>query len=353
MLIYVVLIAGVLFFVFVSIASGIQSAKNAATRRRAEPLVSEARALLQDAVSRRYPSIPWDFRAAGVSPVGGSLDAPAECRAALRLSAAVLTEQHRTYAWNPPGYQAPVTAVGPQTGGHPLPPPHDWPRRRESVWARDNGRCQRCGLEVSLNEAHIHHILRRAHGGGHDEENLITLCRDCHALREDGHDELRRFAQFVASGGFLHSPGCRTLGHGRHRGHGVRGQVIWGSPAKLMAKHNLRPCRYCDPRSYYQGELRKWTPDFGLWISREADIACASVCNQRGYLAPPIGPPPKLYRERVEEKREKRARQKEAAAERAVTAATIAQEQEGARIREIERCAEAIYGQVATYSHKM
>jgi hypothetical protein len=107
-----------------------------------------------------------------------------------------------------------------------------------------------------------------------------------------------------------------------------------------MAKHNLRPCGYCDPRSYYERELRRWTPDFELWISRESDLAYARVCNQAGYLVPPIGPPPKMYRERVDEKREKRAREKAAAAERAATAAKLADEQERAWIGEIEQFAE-------------
>ena len=36
---------------------------------------------------------------------------------------------------------------------------------------------------------HLHHLVPRAHGGGHDPENLVTLCGACHRLwHEQGGD---------------------------------------------------------------------------------------------------------------------------------------------------------------------
>jgi 5-methylcytosine-specific restriction endonuclease McrA len=48
----------------------------------------------------------------------------------------------------------------------------------DQVLERDGWRCQRCrkmqGLEV-------HHRQLRSQGGGDEEQNLITMCAECHA----------------------------------------------------------------------------------------------------------------------------------------------------------------------------
>ena len=50
--------------------------------------------------------------------------------------------------------------------------------RRKAVLHRDNYTCQCCGKKNCRLE--VHHIIFRSNGGTDDEENLITLCEDCH-----------------------------------------------------------------------------------------------------------------------------------------------------------------------------
>lgn len=51
--------------------------------------------------------------------------------------------------------------------------------RRETILNRDNYTCQLCGKKRTLLE--VHHIIWRSRGGFDDEDNLITLCHDCHS----------------------------------------------------------------------------------------------------------------------------------------------------------------------------
>ncbi len=50
--------------------------------------------------------------------------------------------------------------------------------RREAILHRDSYTCQLCGKKHTLLE--VHHIIWRSRGGSDDEDNLITLCHDCH-----------------------------------------------------------------------------------------------------------------------------------------------------------------------------
>ena len=50
--------------------------------------------------------------------------------------------------------------------------------RREAILHRDNYICQCCGKKNCRLE--VHHIKFRSNGGTDDEENLITLCKECH-----------------------------------------------------------------------------------------------------------------------------------------------------------------------------
>ena len=50
--------------------------------------------------------------------------------------------------------------------------------RRSAILHRDNYTCQCCGKKNCRLE--VHHIKFRCNGGTDDEENLITLCEDCH-----------------------------------------------------------------------------------------------------------------------------------------------------------------------------
>jgi len=46
------------------------------------------------------------------------------------------------------------------------------------VLERDGWRCQACG---SMQQLQVHHLKLRSHSGGDEEQNLITLCAECHA----------------------------------------------------------------------------------------------------------------------------------------------------------------------------
>ena len=50
--------------------------------------------------------------------------------------------------------------------------------RREAILHRDNYTCQCCGKKNCRLE--VHHIKFKSNGGTDDEENLITLCKECH-----------------------------------------------------------------------------------------------------------------------------------------------------------------------------
>ena len=49
---------------------------------------------------------------------------------------------------------------------------------RNRVLRRDGWRCQFCGMMCDLE---VHHKEFRSHSGDDSEENLITLCSQCHA----------------------------------------------------------------------------------------------------------------------------------------------------------------------------
>jgi len=48
---------------------------------------------------------------------------------------------------------------------------------RARVLKRDKWRCQQCGSKMNLE---VHHRLLRSRHGDDSEENLVTLCHECH-----------------------------------------------------------------------------------------------------------------------------------------------------------------------------
>jgi len=56
--------------------------------------------------------------------------------------------------------------------------PEAYQRLLQEVLARDNWRCQHCGARHSLQ---VHHQAFRSRSGDDAEQNLITLCQECHA----------------------------------------------------------------------------------------------------------------------------------------------------------------------------
>ncbi|WP_306324852.1 HNH endonuclease [Streptomyces venezuelae] len=70
-------------------------------------------------------------------------------------------------------------------------------KQRHAILERDGKRCRDCGDAPDKNGVvlHIHHILPVHLGGKNDDDNLVTLCRNCHAGRHSSsefgvHDEL-------------------------------------------------------------------------------------------------------------------------------------------------------------------
>ena len=62
--------------------------------------------------------------------------------------------------------------------------------RRSVILHRDNYTCQCCGKKNCRLE--VHHIKFKSNGGTDDEENLITLCEDCHKGVHAGTVELNK-----------------------------------------------------------------------------------------------------------------------------------------------------------------
>ena len=56
-------------------------------------------------------------------------------------------------------------------------------RVKDSVWARDDHQCVICHSLYAFPEAHY---IRRSRGGLGIEENIVTLCRRCHRIFDEG-----------------------------------------------------------------------------------------------------------------------------------------------------------------------
>lgn len=72
--------------------------------------------------------------------------------------------------------------------------PPDWPIRRANRLKEDEYTCQDCGIDAKEENVilHVHHKEVRGDGGvyNHTQENLVTLCIDCHKNRHGGHLDL-------------------------------------------------------------------------------------------------------------------------------------------------------------------
>jgi hypothetical protein len=134
--------------------------------------------------------------------------------------------------------------------------PPDWDERRRIVHQRDGQQCQRCGLTVSLEECHIHHMKRRSEGGDHSLQNLVTLCRSCHQLME-GHKGMKAIRPYYLTG-------RKTL-HTRRCYHSRGAKKVWGSVPRLLEK-GFTPCKRCKPWETYFDALEKWKPDIESYV---------------------------------------------------------------------------------------
>ncbi len=53
----------------------------------------------------------------------------------------------------------------------------------QGIMRRDGWRCQLCG---ALSQLQVHHLRFRSQSGEDSEENLMTLCHNCHATIHSG-----------------------------------------------------------------------------------------------------------------------------------------------------------------------
>jgi RNA-directed DNA polymerase len=53
----------------------------------------------------------------------------------------------------------------------------DWDEARHRILERDGYRCTQCGSTDNLD---VHHLQARKDGGGQEDDNLVTLCENCH-----------------------------------------------------------------------------------------------------------------------------------------------------------------------------
>lgn len=60
---------------------------------------------------------------------------------------------------------------------------------KNKVWERDNHHCIICGNPYAMPNAHF---ISRAHGGLGIEENIVTLCQDCHHSFDNGKNKERK-----------------------------------------------------------------------------------------------------------------------------------------------------------------
>ncbi len=56
-------------------------------------------------------------------------------------------------------------------------------RLKLAILKRDGWRCQGCGSSRNLE---VHYLQFRSHSGDDAEDNLITLCNDCHTSKHKG-----------------------------------------------------------------------------------------------------------------------------------------------------------------------
>ena len=60
----------------------------------------------------------------------------------------------------------------------------DIPKKvKDRVWERDGQRCIICGSPYAMPNSHY---IRRSQGGLGIEENIVTMCQDCHRMYDQG-----------------------------------------------------------------------------------------------------------------------------------------------------------------------
>ena len=65
---------------------------------------------------------------------------------------------------------------------------------KEIVFARDDGKCVICKRECGVPCAHV---IRRSQGGMGIEQNIVTLCHECHREFDDGENRYQLYDEIV------------------------------------------------------------------------------------------------------------------------------------------------------------
>jgi hypothetical protein len=73
-----------------------------------------------------------------------------------------------------------IDGDGPQRAHQDIPP-----SVARFVWRRDGGRCRVDGCRSSRG-LELHHLVHRAHGGGHGASNIVLICSACHVAHHRG-----------------------------------------------------------------------------------------------------------------------------------------------------------------------
>ena len=64
---------------------------------------------------------------------------------------------------------------------------------KDKVWARDDQKCIVCGNPYAMPNAHY---IRRSQGGLGIEQNIVTLCQNCH-YNYDHTIQHKEYAEFI------------------------------------------------------------------------------------------------------------------------------------------------------------
>jgi 5-methylcytosine-specific restriction endonuclease McrA len=54
---------------------------------------------------------------------------------------------------------------------------------KKMLWKRDDGKCQYCGVKVSIGTATIDHVIPRSRGGKETWKNLVIACSKCNSKK--------------------------------------------------------------------------------------------------------------------------------------------------------------------------
>ena len=69
---------------------------------------------------------------------------------------------------------------------------YEFPNRKAYVLWRDDYKCQQCGKSKQGTILNVHHIVYRRRHGSNDEDNLVTLCEECHKKLHAGTITLKK-----------------------------------------------------------------------------------------------------------------------------------------------------------------